>query len=176
MTLEVAILGSYAALINLPYRGPKAHPQVTSLMHTTIQVWQKARAIYKSDSVISPHMPLWGNPLLSHLYGLPDPQLWAVRGIVTIKHIYQEGSFSSSETLKAKHNIPASMKFRYYQLKHAVQAQFPGPLTLQIDAVERLLIAKIMDKPLSSLYFYLSIEHMTSLTKVLLNGRLTSQS
>lgn len=58
------------------------------------------------------------------------------------------------------------MKFRYYQLKHAVQAQFPGPLTLQTDAVERLLIAKVMDKPLSSLYFYLSIAHMTSLTKV----------
>lgn len=58
------------------------------------------------------------------------------------------------------------MKFRYYQLRYATLAQFPGPLTLQTNAFERLLIAKLMDKPLSSLYFYLSVAHMTSLTKV----------
>lgn len=58
------------------------------------------------------------------------------------------------------------MTFRYYQLQHATQAQFADPLTLQTDSVERLLISNILDKPLSSLYFYLSLAHMTSLTNV----------
>lgn len=125
VTLEAAVLGSYATLSNLPYRGPRAHPQTTTLMRTTIQVWQRARAIYKADSVILPHTPLWGNPMLSHLYKLPGPQLWAAKGIITIKHIYTDGSFSSFETLKAKFAVPASMTFRYYQLRHVTQDQFP---------------------------------------------------
>lgn len=36
VTLEAAIMGSYAALSNLAYRGVKSHPRVTGLKRTTI--------------------------------------------------------------------------------------------------------------------------------------------
>lgn len=49
------------------------------------------------------------------------------------------------------------MFFRYFQLLHAFHKQFPPSLTLESDPVESLLIAKVIDKPLSSLYFCLSI-------------------
>lgn len=44
VTLEAAILGSYAALSNLVFRGVRAHPNLTTLMRTTIMVWHRARA------------------------------------------------------------------------------------------------------------------------------------
>lgn len=83
VTLEVAILGSYAALSNVSYRGPRAHSQATTLMRTTVHMWQQARAVYKTDSTISPHTPHSGNPTLPLLYKLPDPQLWASKGLGT---------------------------------------------------------------------------------------------
>ena len=58
VTLEAAILGSYAALSNLPFRGLRASPSMTSLMRTTVKVWQEARAIYRQPNRISPHAPL----------------------------------------------------------------------------------------------------------------------
>lgn len=71
--LEAAILGSYAALSNLAYRGPKAPYHLMTQMKTTIRVWREARAIYAEPNCISPHTPLWGNPTLPHLYDMPDP-------------------------------------------------------------------------------------------------------
>lgn len=78
VTLEAAILGSYAALSNLVFSGCRAHPGVTEPMRTTIRVWQSSRAVGSGPSAISPHTPLWGNPLLPHLNTIPDP---AVSGI-----------------------------------------------------------------------------------------------
>lgn len=77
--LEAAILGSYVAVSNLVYRGPRAHLEMTTPMRTTIRVWLQAGAVYKVDSKISPHTPLWNNPRLPHLYTLPFSQLWASR-------------------------------------------------------------------------------------------------
>lgn len=139
-TLEAAILGSYAALSNLVYRGPKAHPATMTPMKTTIRIWQQAGAIYRAESTFSPHTPLWGNPQLNHYYQLPDPQLWASKGIVILKHILPTGSLSPLTVLRETYAVLASMTFRYYQLKHATQAQFPNPITLQMDPTERLLI------------------------------------
>lgn len=54
VTLEAAILGSYAALSNLVFRGPKHHPSLTSSMCTTIRVWRDAGAIYQKPLHMSP--------------------------------------------------------------------------------------------------------------------------
>lgn len=148
--LEAPILGSYADLSNLVYRGPKAHPAVTTLMKTIVRVWQQAGDIYKTDSTLSPHTPLWGNPLPKHCYQVPDPQLWASKGIITLKHIFTEGSLSFS-VLREKYAIPASMAFAYYQLRHATQAQLPSPITLQTDPTERLLVLKNLYLPFTSI-------------------------
>lgn len=127
--LEAAILGSYAALSNLVYRGLKAHPAITTLMKMTVRVWQQAGTIYRAESTFSPYTPLWGNPQLKHYYQLPDPELWASKGIVTLKHSLPTGSRSPLLVLRETYAVPASMTFRYYQLKHATQAQFPNPIT-----------------------------------------------
>lgn len=135
-------------------------------MKTTIRVWQQARAISRTDSTFSPHTPLWGNPQLQRFYSLPDPQLWASKGITTLKHIFTDGRLSSFLVLREKHAIVVSMTFPYYQLSHATQAQFPGTIVLEPDSVERLLISRVLEKPFSFLYLYLSSAHATSLTKL----------
>lgn len=89
-TLEV-LLGSYAALTNLICRGPKAHLRVTGPMCTMLRVWVQVRGIYKTEGTFSPHNPLWGYPHLRHLTPIPEPQLRAAKGIVTLKHVIKEG-------------------------------------------------------------------------------------
>lgn len=95
VTLEVAVLGSYATLSNLAFRGRQADPAVTTPMKTTIKAWQEARVIYAKPFHVSPHKPLWGNPLLPHLNSLPDPSVCAGKGITTLQHIVREGELMS---------------------------------------------------------------------------------
>lgn len=52
VTLEAAILGSFAALSNLPFRGLRASLSMTTLMRTTVRVWQEARKIYGKPNYI----------------------------------------------------------------------------------------------------------------------------
>lgn len=49
------------------------------------------------------------------------------------------------------------MFFRYLQLRHATQAQFPSEIQLQSHMVERFLISKTVDRILSSLYLRVSL-------------------
>lgn len=60
------------------------------------------------------------------------------------------------------------MLFRYLQVKHAYQKQFPTHITLELDPVERLLTVKVLIAPLSSLYFHLTLTSSTKLTRVFL--------
>lgn len=154
VTLEAAILGSYAALSNLAFGGRRAFPSITIPMQTMVRAWQEARAIYKKPFHISPHMPLWGNPMLPHLLTLTDPSLWARRGITTVRHITKDGKLTTFPDLRALYSIPRSWEFRYWQLRHAFGAQFPATLTLESDSVERLLISSSIGRPL---YSYTSI-------------------
>lgn len=57
-TLEAAILRFYAALSNLVFKGLRASPLMTSLMRTTVRVWQEARVVYRWSNRISPHITL----------------------------------------------------------------------------------------------------------------------
>lgn len=49
------------------------------------------------------------------------------------------------------------MLFRYLQLKHAIQAQFPDSVTLAPHSVEQLLMALNIDRALSSIYLTLTL-------------------
>lgn len=84
-------MGSYAALSNLPFRGLRASSSMMLLMRTTVRVWQEARAIFGWPHHVSLHTPLWGNPMLPHFVSIPDPSLWAKKGITSVKHIVQDG-------------------------------------------------------------------------------------
>lgn len=115
------LAGSYAALSNLVYRGSGAHPSVTGPMKTTIQVWRCSRAAGLKPSCISPHTPLWGNPLLPHLYKIPNPAVWATRGIITLRQVMPRGAIAFQE-LGRTHRLPGCFQFRYWQLRHALRA------------------------------------------------------
>lgn len=171
VTLEAAILGSYAALSNLVYRGCKAHPCVTGPMKTTIWVWQSSRAAGIKPATVSPHTPLWGNPLLSHLNTVLDPAMWAKQGILTLKHVMPNGKIMSFQELRRAYDLPPSFHFRYCQLQHALTSQFPNLVTLELDLIERLLISGVMGKPLSSLYLYLTVTHDTDTSATLTKWR-----
>lgn len=164
VTLEAAILGSYAPLSNLVFRGVKAHPNLTTLMRTTITVWHRARATYCSPGTISPHTPQWGNPNLPHFRSVPDPQVWASRSVVGLKHLVMEGRLSAFSELKMKYNLPNWMFFHFLQVRHAFQHQFPSGVALESDPVERLLTNKILTVPLSAIYFHISASIPTKLS------------
>lgn len=79
VNLEAAIRGSYSALSNLVFRGLRAHPEMTTPMRTTAQVWEQMSAKLNKANTISPYTPLWGNPRLRHLQSIPDPALWETK-------------------------------------------------------------------------------------------------
>lgn len=58
VTLEAAIMGSYSTLSNLVFRGERSHPGITDLMRTTVLVWHRARAHYRSPEMFCPNTPL----------------------------------------------------------------------------------------------------------------------
>lgn len=73
----------------------------------------------------------------------------------------------SFQDLRPTYHLPASFQFRYWQLRHALNSQFPDPVTLESDSIKRLLISGVMGKPFSSLYLYLTVAHDTDTAVVL---------
>lgn len=159
VNLEAAIMGSYAALSNLPYRGVRANPAVTGPMKTTIQVWRSSRAALLQQSWVSPYTPLWANPMLPHLSTISDPASLARRGITTLKQVMPRGVLAPFRELQQAHNLPNTFLFRYWQLQHALRAQFPSQVLLEPNSIEHLLISGMLEKHLSSLYLYLTVAH-----------------
>lgn len=56
-------------------------------MRTMLRAWVQARGIYRKDVTFSPQ--LW------QLTQIPEPQLWAVRGVVALKHVITDRGISS---------------------------------------------------------------------------------
>ena len=142
VTLEAAIMGSYAGLTNLVYRGVRANNQITAPMRATVVVWGQVSRLLVEPGSFSPHIPLWGNPSLPHLRTVPDPQLWARYNITTLRDVMPEGRLLSFGVLKTKFGLPPWMFFRFLQLRHAIRAQFPDPITVEPHLVERLLTSR----------------------------------
>lgn len=76
-------------------------------------------------------------------------------------------SYNRFSDLKPAFNLLNWMLFRYLQLRDAFRKQFPSPFLLDSDPVERLLTSKLLNKPLSALYFFQSIASTAKLTKTL---------
>lgn len=157
VNLEAAILGSYSALSNLVFRGPKAQDMMTVPMCTTTRVWEQLTAKLNSPQTFSPYMPLRGNPKLPHLLMIPDPAVWAKYEMKILQHVMPEGKLLSFDEMRHTFQLPTKMYFCYLQLRHAIQAQFPSEIRLQSHMVERFLISKNVDHILSSLYLWVSL-------------------
>lgn len=99
--LEAAILGSYSALSNLVFRGPRVCLEMTSLMRTTVGMWGQMTAVISGANVISPYTPFWGNSRSPNPQSIPYPGLWARYDIKKIQQIMPDGSLLHFDSLKA---------------------------------------------------------------------------
>lgn len=82
--------------------------------------------------------------------------LWARCEIKTLGDIVNNGRLLCFDDLKRGRNLPNRMLFRYLQLRHAFQAQFPRSLKLEANDVESLLRTSEMGGILSALYSILA--------------------
>lgn len=83
---------------------------------------------------------------------IPDPQLWAEYGIQTLGDIITADRLLSLTELRARFHLPEWMTFRYFQLHHAIRAQFPTITKLDMDPIEGRPALEWLSKPLSTLY------------------------
>lgn len=88
-----------------------------------------------------------------------------------LRHLVTGRRFHTFSELKAAHNLPNWMFFRFLQVRHAFQHQFPNGVTLGSDPVESLLSSKVLIGPLSALYLRLSVSLPAKLTKIFLKWK-----
>lgn len=80
--LEAAHMGSYEGLRLALYRGPKSILPITVSMKVTIRAWDVTTTLVSPSYLgVSPSTPLWFNPNLEHFCSIPDPTVWADKGI-----------------------------------------------------------------------------------------------
>lgn len=133
------------------FRGTKSDLPMAWTIKATIRAWGLAvKLASPSYQGISPSTPIWINHILLHFYNLPDPIIWAVKGIKTLKDITSYGDRLTFSQLKTRHDLPNSYLFRLFQLRHAYQTQF-GELRVETlpSALESLLSTEDLNKVLS---------------------------
>lgn len=84
---------------------------------------------------------------------MPDPKRWTSRGIKYLCHIYTPQGFKSFSQMRLDFDLPRTYLFYYYQLRHAVRAQF-GSLDspLRTPNLEKLLRSPDQTKLISTYY------------------------
>ncbi|KAG9461042.1 hypothetical protein GDO78_018349 [Eleutherodactylus coqui] len=73
--------------------------------------------------------PLWENPTLP---SLQDTRYWTSLGIQVLGDIYEDNVMLTYTQLREKLQMPKLQLFRYFQLRYALNAQFP-PETVRIS-------------------------------------------
>lgn len=167
--LEATVAGSWESLQYLIYRGPCAPHLLTPSMLTTLRAWKMGLAIEKHSQMgISPNTPLWLNPNLPHFYKSIDPQIWTRYGIKLISQVVSCTSLLSFCQLSSQYNLPQHYQFRYLQLSHAFEAQFPRSSCILIQSkLETTLRSGCTKKPISHIYQHLIYESLPPLDGLL---------
>ncbi len=79
------------------------------------------------------------NPLFPPFLADKAFAAWLNRGIISIKHLYFDGTFASFEHLTQVFNLPWSHFFRYLQIRDFVRKHFPGfpmsPPSTLVDSI-----------------------------------------
>lgn len=101
--------------------------------------------------------------MLPHLYTIPKPLLWAKKGTTAL--LLVDGKLMSFREMQSLYLVPSSFEFRYWKLWHAIGTQFPEPVVLESDSIERPLTSDVIWQPLSSLYLYLTVVYDTKPTR-----------
>lgn len=152
--LEAAQLGSYESLRFALFRGSRSELPLTLTMKATIKAWMTAvKLACPSYGGFSPSTPIWMNPTLPQFYNLPDPMIWAVKGIKTLRDITYFGELQTFSQLQSRHDLPNTYLFRFLQIRHAFQEQFRELKVESLpSSLESLLVDGDLVKPLSVAY------------------------
>ncbi|KPP76613.1 hypothetical protein Z043_104028 [Scleropages formosus] len=94
------------------------------VVHNILKIWGQFREHFGSQS-FSTLLPLIMNPCLSS--SLLDSEIysWHSRGLRSVRGLFVNLCFRSSDEPSAEFNIPKSHFYRYLQLKHFVQNLIP---------------------------------------------------
>lgn len=107
-TLEAALLDSYTEIKNLIHHGPRSNLCITASMGPRWRNW-----------ILGSHTPQCGVTLDCPIL---KPSLFEIK---TFGDIVSDGGVFSFDDLKRRQALPNRMPFRYLQLRHPFQAQFP---------------------------------------------------
>lgn len=125
-TMEAAIASSLETLHNIIYRGCVPAQTGKTLLNTSLSLFKLAVAKVSTDSwLVSPPITLCGlilafqnyTPYLTHKDCLP-------KGVKYLCHLFTEQGFKTFYQLRVDFDLPCTYPFYYYQLRHAVYAQF----------------------------------------------------
>lgn len=143
--LEAAVLGSYKSL--LVHRGPGAKFPLMGTMRATIRAWDNTQDLLAPASEsLSPASSLWLNP---QFLSIPDPVIWASKGVKTLGDIVKGGELSQFAGLKQRFGLPNPYLFRYLQLRHAFISQFGFTrVTMKPSTLENVLLDESIKKTL----------------------------
>lgn len=90
---------------------------------------------------------------------MPDTKRWYSKGIKYLCHLYDAQGFKTFQQLRPDFDLPRSYLFHYYQLRHAIRAQF-GSLKnpTNLPPLERLLRQPDPNKLISTYYAALTTD------------------
>ncbi|PIO38014.1 hypothetical protein AB205_0096360, partial [Aquarana catesbeiana] len=159
-TTEGAIATSMETLHNMIYRGKVPDRPGTSMLATSLSIFRYIVTKTSRHSwSTSPNNPLWFNPTLQELYSLPDTKRWYSKGVKYLCHLYNAQGFKTFHQMSLDFDLPRSYLFHYYQLRHAIRAQF-GSLKdpTNLPPLERLLRQPDPNKLVSIYYAALTTD------------------
>ena len=97
---------------------------VNPIVTSTIKIWLQFRRQHGLHRA-SIQAPILNNHSFSPSCSDPTFRMWAANGLVTISNLYKDGVFSDFASLSAKYHLPNSHLFRFFQIRHFAQKQFP---------------------------------------------------
>lgn len=111
-------------LHNILYRGRVPARPGTSMQSTSLSLFKIIDSkISKEPWSASPNNALWFNPNLKELCFIPDPQCWYFKGVKYLCLLYDMQGFKAFQRMRVNFDTRSYMFF-YYQLRHAIRAQF----------------------------------------------------
>lgn len=123
------------------------------IVTNTIKIWiqfRKQHGLHRA-SILA--------PVLKNYAFLPSHsgaafRTWSERGLKTLKDLYEEGVFMAFTSLSDRFNLPNSHFFRYLQMRHFIQKQFPHfPNRPPETEIDQLLSLDRRQKRLTSVIY-----------------------
>lgn len=145
-------LGSVICASSLPT--PQSHFFSNPIVLNSVKIWSQFRRHFNL-STMSVHSPIANNhsfvPSISDLAF----KMWKTKGITTISDLFLQGSFGSFSQLSDRFDLPKSQFYRYLQIRHFVQKNFPSFPNRPLDnTIDKLLSLSPKQRGLISVIYH----------------------